>query len=236
MYSSFQYLSKVVQGKNSGEPAIGSWVAKSHCTWGSEGWPMWSDPTESLLLKLLKKLRLFLIERCQNTQQQLFFFFFCVWGCIATDQSGCPCWPPSTVESANNGHMSIRTGPQSNGRRWSGLMNHVFYYIRWMAGCVCLSLTLGTHGTRMHYGKKASWRRQCDAFGNVLLGNLGSCHPCGCYSDMYHLPKHCCRPCFMETVFPDGCGLVQQDNTPCHKAKLVQEWFEEHNNEFEVLT
>ena len=74
MYSSFQYLSKVVQGKNSGEPAIGSWVAKSHCTWGSEGWPMWSDPTELLLLKLLKKLRLFLIERCQNTQQ-LFFLF-----------------------------------------------------------------------------------------------------------------------------------------------------------------
>ncbi|KAK3512777.1 hypothetical protein QTP70_025307 [Hemibagrus guttatus] len=22
----------------------------------------------------------------------------------------------------------------------------------------------------------------------------------------------------------------------CHKAKMVQEWFDEHNNEFEVLT
>ncbi|KAK3515693.1 hypothetical protein QTP70_028532 [Hemibagrus guttatus] len=41
---------------------------------------------------------------------------------------------------------------------------------------------------------------------------------------------------FMETVFPDGCGLFQQDNAPCHKAKMVQEWFDEHNNEFEVLT
>ena len=41
---------------------------------------------------------------------------------------------------------------------------------------------------------------------------------------------------FMETVFPDGCGLFQQDNAPFHKAKKVQEWFEEHNNEFEVLT
>jgi len=40
----------------------------------------------------------------------------------------------------------------------------------------------------------------------------------------------------METVFPGGCGLFQQDNAPCHKAKMVQEWFEEHNNEFEVLT
>ena len=41
---------------------------------------------------------------------------------------------------------------------------------------------------------------------------------------------------FMETVFPDGCGFFQQDNAPCHKAKMFQEWFEEHNNEFEVLT
>ncbi|KAK3568343.1 hypothetical protein QTP86_004953 [Hemibagrus guttatus] len=40
---------------------------------------------------------------------------------------------------------------------------------------------------------------------------------------------------FMEMVFPDGCGLFQQDNVPCHKAKMVQEWFDEHKNEFEVL-
>ncbi|KAK3509829.1 hypothetical protein QTP70_012764 [Hemibagrus guttatus] len=53
----------------------------------------------------------------------------------------------------------------------------------------------GTHGTRMHYGKKASRWRQCHALGNVLLGNLGSCHPCGYYFDMYHIPKQCCRPC-----------------------------------------
>ncbi|KAK3575103.1 hypothetical protein QTP86_020701, partial [Hemibagrus guttatus] len=59
----------------------------------------------------------------------------------------------------------------------------------------CASLTWGTHGTRMHYGKKASWWRQCHALGNILLKNLGSCHPCGCYFDTYHLPKHCCRPC-----------------------------------------
>ena len=41
---------------------------------------------------------------------------------------------------------------------------------------------------------------------------------------------------FMEMVFLDGCGLFQQVNAPCHKAKKVQEWFEEHNNESEVLT
>ncbi|KAK3525149.1 hypothetical protein QTP86_019533, partial [Hemibagrus guttatus] len=41
---------------------------------------------------------------------------------------------------------------------------------------------------------------------------------------------------FMETLFPDGCGLFQQDNVACHKSKLVQEWFDDHNNQFEVLT
>ena len=39
---------------------------------------------------------------------------------------------------------------------------------------------------------------------------------------------------FMETVFPDGCGLFQPDNVPCKKAKMVQEWFVEHSIEFEV--
>ncbi|KAK3562392.1 hypothetical protein QTP86_033531, partial [Hemibagrus guttatus] len=41
---------------------------------------------------------------------------------------------------------------------------------------------------------------------------------------------------FMETAFPDGFGLFQQDNAPCHKTKMFQEWFDEHNNEFEMLT
>ena len=40
----------------------------------------------------------------------------------------------------------------------------------------------------------------------------------------------------MEVVFPDGSGLLQQDNGLCHKAKMVQERFEEHNYEFEGLT
>ncbi|KAK3543232.1 hypothetical protein QTP70_014109 [Hemibagrus guttatus] len=45
---------------------------------------------------------------------------------------------------------------------------------------------LWEEGNACNYGHACS--------GNVLLGNLGSCHPCGCYFDTYHLPKHCCRP------------------------------------------
>ena len=40
----------------------------------------------------------------------------------------------------------------------------------------------------------------------------------------------------MVTVFPDVCGLFQQDNAPCPKTKMDQEWFDDHNNENEVLT
>ncbi|KAK3524392.1 hypothetical protein QTP70_028003 [Hemibagrus guttatus] len=47
-----------------------------------------------------------------------------------------PCAP---LRRANNGHVSIRTGPRSNGRRWPGLMNHISFYITWMAGCVCIA-------------------------------------------------------------------------------------------------
>ncbi len=41
---------------------------------------------------------------------------------------------------------------------------------------------------------------------------------------------------FMETVYSGGCGLFQQDNASCHKVNMTQEWFEENNNELEVLT
>ncbi|MCI4375370.1 hypothetical protein PGIGA_G00108680 [Pangasianodon gigas] len=34
---------------------------------------------------------------------------------------------------------------------------------------------------------------------------------------------------FIATVSPNGSGLFQQDNVPCYTAKIVQEWFEEHD-------
>ena len=71
-----QYLSKVVQGRDSGEPVTGSWAAK-----GSEGRPGWSDPTD----ELLKKFMLVLIERCQNTQGSA---VWCIWGSGSTNTLG----------------------------------------------------------------------------------------------------------------------------------------------------
>ena len=72
---------------------------------------------------------------------------------------------------------------RSNGRRWPGLMNHFFFYITWMSGCVrCLP---GEH-MAPKCTKKISWWTQCDALGNVLLGNLGSCHQCSML--LWHVP------------------------------------------------
>lgn len=70
----------------------------------------------------------------------------------------------------------------------------------------------------MHYGKKAGQRRQSDALGNVLLGNLGSCPSCACFFEMYHLPRDCCRLCTTLHGNGDGSGLFQPHNIPCHTA------------------
>ncbi|GFU55377.1 transposase domain containing protein [Trichonephila clavipes] len=41
---------------------------------------------------------------------------------------------------------------------------------------------------------------------------------------------------YMASVFPDGNGMFQQDNAPCHKAKIVLEWFQEHDAEFQLMS
>lgn len=40
-------------------------------------------------------------------------------------------------------HMSIRTGPRGNGRWWSGISNHVFFYIMGTTRFVTLGYLLG---------------------------------------------------------------------------------------------
>jgi len=38
---------------------------------------------------------------------------------------------------------------------------------------------------------------------------------------------------FMATMFPSG--YFQQDNAPCHKARIISNWFLEHDNELTEL-
>lgn len=39
----------------------------------------------------------------------------------------------------------------------------------------------------------------------------------------------------METHFPDGDGIFQDDNAPIHTAKIIRSWFEEHKGNFSHL-
>lgn len=66
--------------------------------------------------------------------------------------------------------MIITAEPQSNGRCGPNLFtSHI-----WPGASVLLIWS--KHGIRTCYGKKANWQKQCDALGDVLLGDLGLCH------------------------------------------------------------
>ncbi|GFW73807.1 transposase domain containing protein [Trichonephila clavipes] len=41
---------------------------------------------------------------------------------------------------------------------------------------------------------------------------------------------------YMASVSPAGNGMFQQDNAPCHKAKIVLEVFQEHDTEFQLMS
>ncbi len=40
---------------------------------------------------------------------------------------------------------------------------------------------------------------------------------------------------FMTTVYPFYDGYFQQDDSPCHKAQIISDWFLEDDNEFNLL-
>lgn len=120
-----------------------------------------------------------------------------------------------------------------NGRRCAGLTSHFFFFffcIIWKACCVA-------------YLRKRWWL-------DALLQEVKPAVTVWCFETMfcwetmgpaihvdekYHLPKYCCRPeTSLHTVFPNGSGLVQQDDVLSHTAKMDQEWGEEHNSELKV--
>ena len=158
---------------------------------GSKGWPVWSDSTDKLLLlKLLKKLMLVLIDRCHKEYTV-----------------HCSLLYGAALLQTNNGHVSIRNGPQSNGRRWPDMKNHVHFYIMWMAWCVCITYL----GNTWHQDSLLDEGNPADAVWCFGQFSAGFCHVditlthttyLSIVADYVHS--------FMETVFPDGCGLFHQ--------------------------
>ncbi|GBM72217.1 hypothetical protein AVEN_244005-1 [Araneus ventricosus] len=41
---------------------------------------------------------------------------------------------------------------------------------------------------------------------------------------------------YMASVFPTGNGIIQQDNSSRHKARIVLEWFKEFTDEFHLMS
>ncbi|GBN95391.1 hypothetical protein AVEN_241689-1 [Araneus ventricosus] len=58
-------------------------------------------------------------------------------------------------------------------------------------------------------------------------GTLNSCAYLSIVADQVHP--------YMATVYPENDGAFQQDNATCHVSKIVRAWFEEHDEEFQLL-
>jgi len=100
--------------------------------------------------------------------------------------------------------------------------------------CLCAPFRWDSNATRMDWGMSTSQWREWDDLGNVLLGNLGSGHSCGCKCDTYLNIFADQVQRFMTMAFPGGSGLFQQqDNATCHTAHkcsgqiphIVKKWF-----------
>ncbi|GFT22270.1 DDE_3 domain-containing protein [Trichonephila clavipes] len=76
------------------------------------------------------------------------------------------------------------------------------------------------------------------ALGDVFLGISGT-RGCGrADHECYRVSEHHCRPVapLHGLCFPAENGMFQQDNALCHKTKIVLEWFQEHDAEFQLMS
>lgn len=39
----------------------------------------------------------------------------------------------------------------------------------------------------------------------------------------------------MQTLFPDGDGIFQDDNAPIHTAGIIKSWYDEHSEDFQHM-
>lgn len=99
----------------------------------------------------------------------------------------------------------------------------VYRHFIWR-GTVHQWFTWGCDCTRMHYWKKMSWWRQCDALVNFMLGNLRTSHVD--FTDTYHLHTY-----HLVTKYDPSQGwyclmavVSQHNHAPCYTAKMVHKW------------
>ncbi|GFY05602.1 transposable element Tcb1 transposase [Trichonephila clavipes] len=85
------------------------------------------------------------------------------------------------------------------------------------ASCRLLSMEMGP----LWYGGAISWRGLGPLV--TLHGKVKAAHYVNILGDQVHP--------FVQTSFPGECPLYQDDNAPIHTAKIVQEWFAEHEGE-----
>ena len=78
--------------------------------------------------------------------------------------------------------------------------------------------------------------------GRVMVWGMFSWHDLGPLIPVEHLNSTTCLSIIADQVhpimlmaYPSGDGFFQQDNVPCHGARIVQEWFQEHEGDFTLL-
>ncbi|GFX74073.1 transposable element Tcb1 transposase [Trichonephila clavipes] len=125
------------------------------------------------------------------------------------------------------------SGPHNSGNKSSGRMNRRSPYSKppdaficgecpkkhllLNASCRLLSMDVGP----LWYGGAISWRGLGPLV--TLHGKVKAAHDVNILGDQVHP--------FVQTSFPGECPIYQDDNAPIHTAKIVQEWFAEHEGE-----
>ncbi len=153
------------------------------------------------------------MEKCQNTQC---ITVCCVWSCIPADQSGCPVHHRKCKQCARE-HQNW-TMEQCKKVAWSDesrfLLHHLDGCVRRLPGeHMAPGCTMGRRqagGGSVMLCAMFCWQ----TLGPVIHVDVTLTHTTylSIVTDHVHL--------FMETVFPGGCGLFQQDNAP-----TKQKWF-----------
>lgn len=81
---------------------------------------------------------------------------------------------------------------------------------------------------------QAAGAKVCAIFSRHILGLLEATeHHLNVTEDLSTVADHV--HLFVTTVFPSSNDYLQQDDMPSHKAKIISNWFHEHDTEFTVL-